>query len=161
MCIRDRANGYSSHGGQTVNPWRAGLDTGGSSSGSGVGVAARLCAAAIGTETSGSIVSPAHQNGVVGLKPSMGLVPRTGIVPISASQDTAGPITRSVRDAALLLGVIQGPDVHDPATQAAPTPGTLPGTLAGTVVGVIRDEPHVSPADQTACLLYTSPSPRD
>ena len=144
------ANGYSSHGGQTVNPWRAGLDTGGSSSGSGVGVAARLCAAAIGTETSGSIVSPAHQNGVVGLKPSMGLVPRTGIVPISASQDTAGPITRSVRDAALLLGVIQGPDVHDPATQAAPTPGTLPGTLAGTVVGVIRDEPHVSPADQTA-----------
>ncbi|THF89033.1 amidase [Deinococcus sp. KSM4-11] len=143
-------NGYSSHGGQTVNPWGAELDTGGSSSGSGVAVAAQLCAAAIGTETSGSVVSPAHQNGVVGLKPSLGLVPRTGIVPISHSQDTAGPITRSVRDAALLLNVIRGPDERDAVTLDPPPETVLPATLAGAVVGVIRDEAHVTPAEEAS-----------
>ncbi|WP_309572301.1 amidase family protein [Deinococcus sp.] len=143
-------NGYSSHGGQAVNPWGEGLDTGGSSSGSGVAVAAQLCAAAIGTETSGSVVSPAHQNGVVGVKPSMGLVPRTGIVPISHSQDTAGPITRSVRDAALILGVIGGPDGRDAVTLDPPEASHMPGTLAETVVGVIRDEEDVTPAEQAA-----------
>ncbi|PNY82734.1 amidase family protein [Deinococcus koreensis] len=144
-------NGYSSHGGQTVNPWGEGLDTGGSSSGSGVAVAARLCAAAIGTETSGSIVSPAHQNGVVGLKPSMGLVPRTGIVPISSSQDTAGPITRSVRDAALILGVIAGPDERDPVTLTPPTPEQSPvHGLQGAVIGLIRDELHATSGESAA-----------
>lgn len=144
-------NGYSSLGGQTVNPWGEAQDTGGSSSGSGVAVAARLCAAAIGTETSGSIVSPAHQSGVVGLKPSMGRVPRTGIVPISSSQDTAGPITRSVRDAALILGVIAGPDERDAVTLTPPATGTLPPVdLRGAVIGLIRDEADATPAETAA-----------
>ncbi|MBZ9712999.1 amidase family protein [Deinococcus multiflagellatus] len=135
-------NGYSSAGGQTVNPWGEGLDTGGSSSGSGVAVAARLCVAAIGTETSGSIVSPAHQNGVIGLKPTLGLVPRTGIVPISHSQDTAGPITRSARDAALILSVIAGPDAHDEASRRLPVPDLtlIEAALNGADIGIIRDE---------------------
>ncbi|ACO46015.1 amidase family protein [Deinococcus deserti] len=146
------SNGYSSLGGQTVNPWGPEVDTGGSSSGSGVAVAARLCAAAIGTETSGSIVSPAHQSGVIGLKPTVGLVPRTGIIPISHSQDTAGPITRSVRDAALLLNVMAGPDAQDPASRNLPVPdlSLTEGALKGASIGVIRDETGVSPADQQA-----------
>ncbi|MFC6750837.1 amidase family protein [Deinococcus aquaticus] len=146
------SNGYSSAGGQTVNPWGDTLDTGGSSSGSGVAVAARLCAAAIGTETSGSIVSPAYQNGVIGLKPTLGLVPRTGVVPISHSQDTAGPITRSARDAALILSVIAGPDLHDEASRRLPVPDLRirDAALNGAHVGIIRDEPHVSPAEQAA-----------
>ncbi|MFC4425458.1 amidase family protein [Deinococcus navajonensis] len=145
-------NGYSSLGGQTVNPWGAQVDTGGSSSGSGVAVAARLCAAAIGTETSGSIVSPAHQNGVIGLKPTVGLVPRTGIIPISHSQDTAGPITRSVRDAALILCVMAGPDEHDPASRHRPVPdlNLTEGALRGASIGVVRDETGVSPEEQAA-----------
>ncbi|MBB5233191.1 amidase family protein [Deinococcus budaensis] len=136
-------NGYSGAGGQTVNPWGEGIDTGGSSSGSGVAVAARLCVAAVGTETSGSILSPAQQQGVIGLKPTVGLIPRTGVVPISHSQDTAGPITRSVRDAALLLGVMAGPDDADEATRRFPVPDlSLPaGALSGSVVGVLRDPP--------------------
>lgn len=137
-------NGYSSLGGQTVNPWGVALDTGGSSSGSGVGVAARLCVAAIGTETSGSIVSPAQQNGVIGVKPTLGLVPRTGIIPISHSQDTAGPITRSVRDAALILSVISGPDAGDGASRQRPTPSFAmrENALRGAQIGLIRDEPQ-------------------
>lgn len=148
-------NGYSSLGGQTVNPWGEELDTGGSSSGSGVGVAARLCAAAIGTETSGSIVSPAHQNGVVGVKPTLGLVPRTGIVPISHSQDTAGPITRSVRDAALILSVISGPDERDAATRGVQVPdfALRENTLKGARIGLIRDEEAVSEAEAQAITL--------
>jgi len=136
-------NGYSGAGGQTVNPWGEGLDTGGSSSGSGVAVAARLCVAAVGTETSGSILSPAQQSGVIGLKPTVGLIPRTGVVPISHSQDTAGPITRSVRDAALLLGVMAGPDERDEASRLVPVPDlSLPaGALSGSVIGVLRDPP--------------------
>jgi amidase len=92
------------------------LTTGGSSSGSGIGVNANLAAVAIGTETSGSILSPASANGVVGIKPTVGLVSRDGIIPITADQDTAGPIARTVRDAAILLGVIAGHDPNDPAT---------------------------------------------
>lgn len=148
-------NGYSSAGGQTVNPWGPDLDTGGSSSGSGVAVAARLCAAAIGTETSGSIVSPAHQNGVVGFKPTLGAVPRTGIVPISHSQDTAGPIVRSVADAALILSVIAGPDARDAATTdvtlRAPTPQD--GTLRGAAIGLIIDEEGLEPHEEAALAL--------
>ena len=139
-------NGYSSLGGQTVNPWGPELDTGGSSSGSGVAVAARLCAAAIGTETSGSIVSPAHQNGVIGVKPTVGLIPRTGIIPISHSQDTAGPLTRSVRDAALLMTVMAGPDADDEASRRLPVPDlslsreALKGVDLAAVTGAVDPE---------------------
>ena len=109
-------SGWSGRGGQTHNPYALDRDPSGSSSGSGVAVSANLCAAAIGTETDGSIVSPASINGIVGIKPTVGLVSRAGIIPISHSQDTAGPMTRSVRDAALLLSVLAGTDALDPAT---------------------------------------------
>lgn len=112
-------NGYSSRGGQVLNPHNPAFDTGGSSSGSGVSVAANLCAAAVGTETSGSILSPANQNGVVGIKPTVGLISRSGVIPISATQDTAGPMARSVTDAAVLLGAMTGIDPKDPATRAS------------------------------------------
>lgn len=143
-------NGYSSLGGQTVNPWGADLDTGGSSSGSGVAVAARICVAAIGTETSGSIISPAQQNGMVGLKPTLGLVPRTGIVPISHSQDTAGPITRSVRDAELILSVIAGPDQRDPASQNVFSGDFQPAatTLSRARIGLMNDTEDLSEAER-------------
>ncbi|WP_425147408.1 amidase family protein [Deinococcus sp.] len=135
-------NGYSSQGGQTVNPWRAGADTGGSSSGSGAGVAARLAPVAIGSETSGSILSPSHQNGLIGLKPTLGLLPRSGIVPIAHSQDTAGPMGRSAADLAALMQVMQGPDGRDPATADAPRLdfSHLPaGALSGARIGVARE----------------------
>jgi amidase len=125
--------GYSSLGGFGFNPYdprvlpggdgRPVLQTGGSSSGSGIGVNANLATLAIGTETSGSILSPASANGVVGIKPTVGLVSRDGIIPITADQDTAGPITRTVTDAAILLGVIAGHDPSDSATAACLTPG--------------------------------------
>ena len=99
------------------------LQTGGSSSGPGIGVNANLIAIAIGTETSGSILSPANANGIVGIKPTVGLVSRDGIIPITADQDTAGPLTRTVADAAILLGVIAGYDPIDSATAACLTPG--------------------------------------
>jgi len=112
--------GYSSRGGQVQNPYGPGrLSPGGSSSGSGVAVAANLTMVAIGTETSGSILSPAGNNSVVGIKPTVGLVSRSGIIPIMHTQDTAGPLARTVRDAALLLGAIAGQDEHDPATWLA------------------------------------------
>jgi amidase len=134
-------NGYSSQGGQTINPWKEGFDTGGSSSGSGSGVAARLAPIAIGTETSGSILSPSHQHGLIGLKPTVGLLPRTGIVPIAHSQDTAGPMGRTAEDVALLAAVLQGPDGLDPATKGVPhLDFTLkPGALAGAKIGVVRE----------------------
>ncbi|WP_179005784.1 amidase family protein [Winogradskyella forsetii] len=110
----DCPSGYSAVGGQTLNPYgRRIFDTGGSSSGSGVSVAANFCAAAIGSETAGSILSPASQNSVVGLKPTVGLVSRSGIVPISSTLDTAGPITRTVRDNAIVLDAIYGYDKTD------------------------------------------------
>jgi amidase len=112
-------NGYSSRGGQVKNPYGPTFDTGGSSSGSGVSVAASLCPAAVGTETSGSILSPASNSSVVGIKPTVGLISRSGIIPISATQDTAGPIARSVTDAAILLGAMTGVDRRDPATLAS------------------------------------------
>lgn len=148
-------NGYSSQWGQTVNPWGAGFDTGGSSSGSGVAVAARLCVAAIGTETSGSVVSPAHESGVLGLKPTLGLIPRTGIVPISHSQDTAGPITRSARDTLLLLSVMAGPDERDEASRRVPVPElTLtPNALNGATIGIVSDETDASEADAASLKL--------
>jgi len=109
--------GYSSRGGLVLNPYGPGeLFIGGSSSGSGAAVAANLGAAAIGTETSGSIISPASQTSLVGIKPTIGLVSRTGIIPITNSQDTAGPMTRTVADAAILLGAMTGADEQDEAT---------------------------------------------
>lgn len=112
-------NGYSSRGGQTINPYGPDLDTGGSSSGSGVAAAANLAAATVGTETSGSILSPASNNGVAGLKPTVGLISRSGVIPISATQDTAGPMGRHVADVAALLGGMVGVDVSDRASRAS------------------------------------------
>lgn len=110
----DCPSGYSAIGGQTLNPYgRRIMDTGGSSSGSGVAVAANFAVAAIGSETSGSILSPASQNSVVGLKPTIGLVSRSGIVPISSTLDTAGPMAKNVTDTAILLDAIFGYDKTD------------------------------------------------
>ncbi|HXR25435.1 MAG TPA: amidase [Candidatus Binataceae bacterium] len=108
-------SGWSGRGGQTRNPYALHRNPSGSSSGSGAAVAACLCAAAMGTETDGSVVSPASINGIVGVKPTLGLISRTGIIPISHSQDTAGPMARTVRDAALLLSALSG---VDPAVSA-------------------------------------------
>jgi amidase len=105
---------------------RPALSPGGSSSGPGIAVAANLAAVGIGTETSGSILSPGTQNLLVGIKPTVGLVSRDGIIPITADQDTAGPLARTVEDAAKVLGVIAGFDPNDPATAACLTPGTCP-----------------------------------
>jgi amidase len=109
-------SGWSGRGGQTKNPYALDRNPCGSSSGSGAGVSANLCAGAIGTETDGSIVCPSSSNGLVGIKPTVGLVSRTGIIPISHSQDGAGPMCRTVRDAATMLGAITGIDDEDHAT---------------------------------------------
>ena len=116
-------NPYDPRVDPVINDGRPVLQTGGSSSGSGIGVNANFVAAAIGTETSGSILSPASANGVVGIKPTVGLVSRDGIIPITADQDTAGPIARTVTDAAIMLGVIAGYDPHDAATARCLEPG--------------------------------------
>ncbi len=109
-------SGWSARGGQTNNPYFLNQNPCGSSSGSGVAVSANLCGAAVGTETNGSILCPAVTNGVVGLKPTVGLISRSGIIPIAHSQDTAGPMTRSVADAAIMLTAMAGTDGDDPAT---------------------------------------------
>jgi amidase len=111
-------SGWSARGGLTRNPYALDRNPSGSSSGSAAAVAANLCAVAVGTETDGSIVSPASLCGVVGVKPTVGLVSRSGIIPIAQSQDTAGPMARTVADAAVLLGVLAGVDPADPATEA-------------------------------------------
>lgn len=112
------SSGWSARGGQCRNPYALDRSPSGSSSGSGVATAASLCAASIGSETDGSIVSPSSCNGLVGVKPTIGLVSRAGVVPLSPSQDTLGPMTRTVADAAALLTVIAGPDPADPVTTA-------------------------------------------
>ncbi|HEV3410984.1 MAG TPA: amidase [Puia sp.] len=109
-------SGWSSRGGQTKNPYLLGRNPSGSSAGSGSAVSANLCAVAIGTETNGSVVSPSSCNGIVGIKPTVGLLSRSGIIPISATQDTAGPMARTVKDAAILLGVLAGVDPNDAVT---------------------------------------------
>jgi len=138
-------SGWSGRGGLTLNPYALDRNTSGSSSGSAAAVAAGLCAAAVGTETDGSIVSPASLNGIVGLKPTVGLISRAGVIPISATQDTAGPMARTVRDAAILLGALAGVDPEDPATEesrgraAADYTKTLdPAGLRGARIGVVR-----------------------
>lgn len=113
------ASGWSSRGGQTKNACILDRSPSGSSSGSAVAVAANLCVVSVGTETDGSIVSPSSFNGIVGLKPTVGLWSRSGIIPISHTQDTAGPMARSVRDAAILLGVLSGEDEEDERTSGA------------------------------------------
>lgn len=139
------SSGWSARGGQCRNPYATDRTPSGSSSGSAVAVSANLCATAVGTETDGSIVSPASINGVVGLKPTVGLVSRRGIVPISRSQDTAGPLTRSVRDAAFMLGVMSGFDAQDSASAAAHEHFGIdyashvdPNGLSGARLGIAR-----------------------
>ena len=136
------ASGWSSRGGQVRNPYALDRTPCGSSSGSGVAVAAGLAAGAIGTETDGSIVCPASVNGVVGLKPTVGLVSRSGIIPIAVSQDTAGPMTRTVEDAAILLSALAGADARDPSTsetQAGEYRAFLAGPgVRGARLGVVR-----------------------
>lgn len=112
----DMPTGYSSRGGQTLNPYGKEFIVGGSSAGSGAAIAANLATVSVGTETCGSILSPASQNSIVGIKPTVGLISRTGIIPISHTQDTAGPMARTVSDAAILLNVLQGTDDNDPIT---------------------------------------------
>jgi amidase len=140
------SSGWSARGGQTRNPYALDRSPSGSSSGSAVAVAASLAAAAIGTETDGSIVSPASNNALVGIKPTLGLVSRTGLIPIAHSQDTAGPMARSVADAVLLLGAIAGADPGDAATRVSA--GQAPGDYAqflevhglrGARIGVVRN----------------------
>jgi amidase len=138
-------SGWSGRGGQCRNPYATDRTPSGSSSGSAVAVSANLCAIAVGTETDGSIVSPASINGIVGLKPTVGLVSRRGIVPISHSQDTAGPLTRSVRDAAVMLGVMSGLDAADPASAAVGEHFEVdyaryvdPNGLSGARLGIAR-----------------------
>lgn len=136
-------SGWSARGGQTRNPYALDLSPSGSSSGTGTAVAASLCAAGIGTETDGSITSPASVQALVGIKPTVGLVSRDGIVPISFTQDTAGPMCRTVRDAALLLAAISGVDPRDAATKAQRgriAPAALvpasPGSLRRLRIGI-------------------------
>jgi len=138
-------SGWSGRGGQTKNPYALDRNPSGSSSGSAVAVAANLCAAAIGTETDGSIVSPSSFNGIVGIKPTVGLVSRAGIIPIAQSQDTAGPMTRTVADAAILLSALVGTDPRDAATaqslgksQADYAKFLDPRGLHGARIGVAR-----------------------
>jgi len=137
-------SGWSAVGGLTRNPHATDRNACGSSSGSGAAIAAGFAWAAIGTETDGSITCPASVNGIVGFKPTVGLVSRTHVVPISHSQDTAGPMTRTVADAALLLGAIAGSDPADPATAEADmrkvdyTAGLAEASLAGVRIGVMR-----------------------
>ena len=137
------SSGWSGRGGQCRNPYALDRSPSGSSSGSGTAVAANLAAAAIGTETDGSIVSPSNNAGLVGVKPTIGLVSRHGIVPIAHSQDTAGPMARSVRDAAVLLAAIAEPDPADAATRRAPFPVSAlaaldPAAIRGARLGVVR-----------------------
>ena len=140
-------SGWSGRGGQTKNPYALDRNPSGSSSGSGAAAAASLAAAAVGTETDGSIVSPSNNNGLVGIKPTLGLLSRSGIVPIAHSQDTAGPMTRTVADAAALLGAMSGTDPDDPATKDAGRKGRRdytasldPSGLKGARIGVVRNK---------------------
>jgi amidase len=138
------SSGWSSIGGQTRNPYDTRRNPCGSSSGSAVAVAANLAAVAVGTETDGSIMCPSGINGVVGIKPTLGLVSRSGIIPIAHSQDTAGPMARTVRDAAILLEAMLGTDPDDPASAGFPetppnyTANLAADGLAGRRIGVIR-----------------------
>jgi amidase len=138
-------SGWSGRGGLTRNPYALDRNPCGSSSGSGVAVSANLCTVAIGTETDGSIVCPSSANGIVGIKPTLGLVSRSGIIPIAHSQDTAGPMTRTVADAAVLLGAMTGVDPQDNATHGSTGKSQIdytrfldPNGLRGARLGIAR-----------------------
>ncbi len=138
-------SGWSGRGGLTKNPYALDRNTSGSSSGSGAAVSANLCAAAVGTETDGSIVSPSSINGIVGIKPTVGLISRTGVIPISHTQDTPGPMARTVRDAAIVLGALTGIDSEDKATSDSRGKSSTdytqylnPKGLKGARIGVVR-----------------------
>jgi len=140
------SSGWSGRGGQTKNPYALDRNPSGSSSGSGTAAAASLCAVAIGTETDGSVVSPSNNNGLVGIKPTIGLLSRSGIVPIAHSQDTAGPMARTVADAAVVLGAMVGVDPSDPPTKSSTQKGQRdysksldPNGLKGARIGVVRN----------------------
>jgi amidase len=162
---RPSSSGLSALGGQAVNPHGAGRSPSGSSSGSAIAVAAGLAPLAVGTETDGSIVSPSSACGVVGIKPTLGLISRSGIVPISAAQDTAGPMAATVADAAELLTAMAGADPGDPATEAAGRHATDyaaladPGALDGARLGVWRagsssaDAPTLAVLESALALL--------
>jgi amidase len=164
----DMPSGYSSLGGQVKNPYALELDDkgvpivlpGGSSSGSAVAVAAGLAAAAIGTETSGSLLSPATQNGVVTVKPTVGLISRAGIIPIAHSQDTAGPLTRTVRDAATLLNVLAVADPMDPATETLQRPVDYTDALDGDGLRGARIGVPSDPSDPGNDVYYGPLPPR-
>ncbi|HYM73698.1 MAG TPA: amidase family protein [Stellaceae bacterium] len=164
----DMPAGYSSLGGQVKNPYAPALDQngipivapGGSSSGSAVAVAAGLCAAAIGTETSGSLLNPATQNGLVTVKPTVGLISRAGIIPISHSQDTAGPLTRTVRDAAILLNVLAARDPLDPATRKLQRPADYTDFLDADGLNGARIGVPSDPADIANDVYYRPLPPR-
>ena len=138
-------SGWSGRGGLTRNPYALDRNPCGSSSGTGAGISANLCAVGIGTETDGSIVCPSSSNGLAGIKPTVGLISRSGIIPISHSQDSAGPMCRTVRDAAILLGALTGVDPADPATAASAGKSLTdysqfcdPNGLKGARIGVAR-----------------------
>lgn len=153
-------SGYSSRGGQVLNPYGPGkFDPGGSSTGSAVAVAANLCTVAVGTETSGSILDPACCNSIVGIKPTLGLISRTGICPITYTQDTAGPLARTVEDAAILLEAMTGIDPEDPATWASRgrEPSDYrscldPSGLAGARIGINRGYEEEFTAEEKALI---------
>ncbi|MGC8915899.1 MAG: amidase [Thermoanaerobaculum sp.] len=157
------SSGWSGRGGQCRNPYVLDRNPCGSSSGTGAAISANFAVLGVGTETDGSIVCPSNACGLVGVKPTLGLVSRSGIVPIAASQDTAGPMTRTVADAAVLLGVIAGPDPEDPATARAPreadyTRFLRPEALKGARIGVARAKvtgyhPQVDKAFEQALLV--------
>ncbi len=161
LCL-DCPNGYSAMGGQTLNPYgRKRFDTGGSSSGSGSTIAANYAAAAVGTETSGSILSPSSANSIVGLKPTTGLLSRGGIVPISSTFDTPGPMTRTVIDGAILLSAMAGEDPADAATKGNPKDkkyweevktGSLKGVRFGAYKPLLRDSIYKSNVDKITSL---------
>jgi amidase len=138
------SSGWSGRGGLTKNPYALDRNPCGSSSGSGAAVSASLCGAAVGTETDGSVVCPSSANGIAGIKPTVGLLSRSGIIPISHSQDTAGPMARSVRDAAILLTALAGVDPRDSATAESQGKATDyaqfldPNGLRGARIGVAR-----------------------
>jgi amidase len=146
-------SGWSGRGGQTKNPYALDRNPCGSSSGSGAAVAANLCVLAIGTETDGSVVCPSSMCGIVGIKPTLGLISRAGIIPVAHSQDTAGPMARTVRDAAVLLGAIAGVDARDNATRASGGKSYADYTqfldangLRGARFGVARQYFNIGPA---------------